>query len=571
MSVIIDKNVDAKMRDGTVLRADIYRPAADGKYPVLLQRTPYNKEFWPFTWPLLDPTRAAEAGYVVAIQDVRGRWASDGEFFLYRDEFADGHDSVAWASELPYSDGSVAMYGISYMGGSSWNAASTAPPALKAIAPATAPISAQHYLRDGTFGIGLLLAWAVAGVGPSELIRTKLGSPEFFSEFLAMIDDIDDLNSLCRHLPLKDLPQIQQGPVSFVKEIFEHATADEFTRSMFIEDRHSQVTTPALIIAGWHDLLLKDDLTHFANMRDTAATEEARSKTRIVIGPWSHATFLNLVGEREYGMRSSGFLLDLQGDLTTLLLKWFDQRLKDVPTGIDQEPRVKYFVQGINRWKTSDEWPPPGATATPFYLHGGGTLSADPPAPNAEPIEYTFDPNDPVPTRGGKILMHASYLRGPAEQSLLLERDDVLVFTSQPMEKDTEVTGEVKAILHAATDGSDTDWAVKLCEVLPDGRTYDVCDGILRASYRDGWHTRQPVEPGAVVRYEIDMWATSIVFRAGHRMRVLVTSSDFPRYDRNPNTGELGVDASTLRVAQQKIFVDSEKASHLLLPVMEAN
>lgn len=572
MSVIIDKNVDAKLRDGTILRADVYRPAQEGNYPVLVQRTPYNKEFWPFTWPLLDPVRAAEAGYVVAIQDVRARWASDGEeFFLYRDEFEDGHDTVGWAANLPYSNGDVGLYGISYMGASSWNAASTAPPALKAISAATAPMDFHYHLwRNGAFNLGLILAWALGGVGLHALLRSRMGSPTFMQEFVALVDDVDELDRLCRYLPPNELPQIAPDYFRFVRELMEHPTNDDFNQSLLIGERHSQVQVPAMITAGWHDLLLKDDLTHFRRMRDSAGTEEARSKTRILIGPWSHGTFLNIVGEREFGLRSSGFLLDVQGDLTTMTLKWFDQRLKGINTGIDDEPPVKYFVQGINRWRTSEDWPPPGATETAFFLHGDGALSPTAPASDADPLDYVYDPNDPTPTRGGKILMHGSYLRGPAEQGRLLDRPDVLAFTTEPFEKEFEITGGVKAILYAATDGPDTDWVVKLCEVLPDGRTFDVCDGILRASYREGNDVRKLVVPGAVVRYEIDMWATSMVFKPGHRMKVLLTSSDFPRYDRNPNTGDLGVEAKTLRPARQTIFLDANRASHVLLPVMEA-
>ena len=576
MSVLIEKNVDAKMRDGTVLRADVFRPAEEGRYPVLVQRTPYNKEFWPFTYSAIDPVKAAASGYVIAIQDVRARWASDGEaFFLYRNEFEDGHDTVEWAAGLPYSDGNIGAYGISYMGATTWEAAAARPPSLKAIAPTTAPYDffENHLWRGGAFLWGTFVSWSLQAIGPNALLRSKMGSDEFLPLLLQLVDDLDAYDERVRHVPIKTFPPARTDDPTFLpffKEVLEHPTRDDFNGSVLKSDAHGKITAPAQIIAGWHDLLLAADIAHYQKVRTDAESEEAREHTRLIIGPWSHGAFLNTVGELDFGMRASGIFLDLSEDLTSLHLRWFDRWLKGIQNGIENEPRVKIFVQGLNRWRGEDDWPLTRAKSTNWYLQPGGGLSPEAPAPDAPPATYVYDGNDPCPTRGGTLLLPATYPRGPVDQSPVLSRKDVLVYTSEPLQSNLEVTGPVTAVLYAATSAPDTDWVVKLCDVFPDGKSINICDGILRARYRESIEDPALVEPGAVERYEVDLWATSNLFKAGHRIQVVITSSDFPRYDRNPNTGELGVEADRFEPALQRIFQDGNRASHLVLPLVEA-
>ena len=573
MSVIFEKNIDAKMRDGTVLRADVYRPAADGRYPVLVLRTPYNKEFWPFTFAAMDPTKAANAGYAVILQDVRARWASDGDgFFLYRDEYEDGYDTIEWAAGLPFSDGNVGAYGISYMGSTPLQAAATAPPSLKAIAPTTAPFDffKDHLWRGGALLWGTLVAWALQAIGPAAHMRSKLGSDDFMPQLLQLVDDIDDYDKWLRHVPLNNFPPARPDDPSFLPfffEILKHPTRDDFNKSIIDSDRVENVAVPTQVIAGWNDLLLAPDLDLFKTLRSRGATEEAREKSRLIVGPWSHGAFLNVVGEVDFGMRSSGFFLDLKEDLTALHLRWFDRWLKGIRTGIDEEPPVKIFVQGLNRWRDEDDWPLARARNTTWFLRAGGGFGPDSPGDD-RPASYVYDPEDPCITRGGTLLLPGSYPRGPVDQGPVLTRKDVLVYTSEVLHEDMEVTGPVSAVLYAATSAPDTDWVVKLCDVHPDGRTLNVCDGILRARYRDSMESPTLVEPNTVNEYEIDLWATSMVFKAGHRLRVIVTSSDFPRYDRNPNTGKLSIDSTEMTPALQTIFHDANRASHLVLPVI---
>ncbi|MBI4693540.1 MAG: CocE/NonD family hydrolase [Gammaproteobacteria bacterium] len=575
MTVIVEKNVDVAMRDGTRLRADVYRPAAAGRHPVLLQRTPYNKELWPITAMTLDPVRAAAAGFAVVIQDVRARWASEGGvFFPYRDERDDGYDSVAWAAAQDWANGAVGCYGLSYMGGTSWLAASTGHPALKAISPTTAPFDfwRDHFWRDGALCIGTLAMWAMRAIGPAALIRGRPSPADFGPLLVKLVDDIDGFAEVLKDVPLDDFAPTRPGDERFLPffyEILKHDRPDAWTDGLLVQDSHPRITAPSLSIAGWHDLLLVSDLKHYRAMKERGGSEAARKHSRLVIGPWAHGMFHNVVGEIDFGFRANGLFMDLREDLTKFQLRWFERWLKEEHNGIENEAPVKIFVQGLNRWRDESDWPLSRASDERWFLGPNCTLGTTPPADGAPADNYVYDPENPCPTLGGTLLLPTQYTPGPLEQSPLLERRDVLVYTSAPLAADLEVTGHVGCVLYAATSGRDTDWMVKLCDVHPDGRTYNVCDGVLRASFRDGAN-RMPVEPGEVIRYDIDLWATSMLFRAGHRLRVLVTSSDFPRYDRNPNTGEATTRATRFEPALQRIFHDAARASHLVLPIVRS-
>ncbi len=581
----MERDVPAVMRDGTVLRADVYRPAAEGRYPVLLERIPYSKAMLPLAAYCLDPLAAAAAGYAVIIQDVRGRFASDGgPFYIFRDEFNDGYDSVEWAASLPYSDGRVGMFGASYMGMTQWQAAVMQPPHLQAIFPCTSAGSA-FFRRGGAVDWGLLVYWFLSSLGLSGVLRAKQGRPEARQEFLALVENIDRMDEVYRFLPLRDLPVMKLGAsdqaesfAPFFRDVLDHDTFDDFHRQLSVLHRHAQVQVPAFVLAGWYDVLLGTDLNHFTRTRREAATETARRSTRLLVGPWAHAAFPHVVGERHFGLGSSGLFLNLETDLTSLHIRWFDRWLKGIRNGVDEEPPVRLFVMGKNVWRDENEWPLARTRYTPWYIHSGGlanslrgngTLSPEPPAAASPPDEFVYDPADPVPTRGGNLLMSPDYFRGPLEQTATEERPDVLVYTSAALNEDLEVTGPLIVKLYAASSAPDTDFTAKLVEVLPDGRAYNIADGILRARYRRG--AEEPpslIEPGRVYEYTIDLWATSMVFQRGHRLRVEVSSSNFPRFDRNLNTGELGRDSDRMAPARQTIFHDIQYPSHIVLPVV---
>ncbi|MEX2480283.1 MAG: CocE/NonD family hydrolase [Gammaproteobacteria bacterium] len=575
MSILIDKNVDIPMADGIRLRADVYRPHDAARHPVLLQRTPYNKELWPITALTLDPVRAAAAGFVVVIQDVRARWASQGDvFFPYRDEAADGADSVAWCASQPWSSGRVGCYGLSYMGGTSWLAALSGHPALGAISPTTAPNDfwRNHFWRGGALNIGTLAMWALRAIGPAALIRAHPDPADFAPALVELFDAVDGFGDILATLPLNEFAPARPRDEAFVPFFYEflrHPAPDAWTDGLLFSDRHAAVQVPSLSIAGWHDLLLGADLEHFAGMRANAGTAVARRHSRLVIGPWAHGMFQNVVGEVDFGFRANGMFLDLKEDLTRLQLRWFERWLtgEDGASGGDAEAPVRYFVQGRNRWRDAADWPPREAVVTPWYLGADGTLVPAPPTVPEAADSYVYDPARPCPTLGGNLLLPPQYPAGPVDQICLLGRRDVLCYTSPVLESDLEIAGPVSMELHAATSGADTDWMVKLCDVDVDGRIVNICDGVVRGSLRDG-RERRLLEPGAEYSYSIDLWSTAMLFRAGHRLTVLITSSDFPRYDRNPNNGELAHEARRFVPALQRVFRDSTRPSRILLPVM---
>jgi putative CocE/NonD family hydrolase len=579
-SIIVDYNVPATMRDGVELRADVYRPAREGKYPVLLQRTPYNKAFLPWVMFTMDVIRAARAGYVVVVQDVRGRFASQGDTFSpYVNEFMDGYDSVEWASTLPYCDGNVGMFGYSYYGLTQWQAAAMQPLHLKAFFPFA---SAMDFFnrRGGALELSVVIGWILLLGAPNALRRAKSGKPDFLPEYLSLVNQIDHMEDAFRALPLTDLSVMKLGDgkvAPYFHDILKHDTYDDYHKQRSMIDKHARVQAPAFIHTGWYDLLLGSDLEHFTRIKEEAKSTLARENTRLVVGPWTHLGILDSVGQLHYGLASSTLALELKGDLTSLHLKWFDFWLKGIKNDIDKEPPVKIFVMGDNIWRCENEWPLSRAQYTPFYFHSGGRANSlrgdgrlSPDNPNEEPVDqYVYDPRNPVPTRGGNHILPLHYNRGPMNQIEVEERFDVLVYSTNVLSKDIEVTGPVVVKLYASTSAPDTDFTAKLVDVHPDGSAFNIADGIIRARYRKGNNVPSSlIKPNTVVEYTIDLMATSIVFKAGHRMRVEISSSNFPRFDRNPNTGDLAHEAKQTATALQTILHDSSHPSHILLPII---
>jgi uncharacterized protein len=577
--VIIEHNVPAQMRDGAVLRCDIYRPSTEGRYPVLLQRTPYNKVYMPFVHLTMDPIKAARAGYVVIIQDVRGRWESDGvKFYPYRDEFNDGYDTVEWSASLPYSDGKVGMFGYSYYATTPWFAAATQPPHLKAIFPFASAMDFYCY-RGGALELSIIIGWVLLLHGPNGIAKAKMGSPQLIPELLSLFYSIDHIEDVFRTLPIKDMPVMKLGDgfAQYFYDTLDHPLYDDYHKKQTLLDKHSRINVPALIFTGWYDVLLPHDLKHFTSMRQEAAAAEARENTRIVIGPWTHLGIVDSVGQLNFGLSASTLLLELKADLMSVHLQWFDNWLKGVKNNINNEPPVKIFVMGDNVWRGENEWPLARTKYTPLYIHssgkantlgGDGVLSFEPPAD--EPADhFVFDPDHPVNTLGGSHILPLYYPRGPADQTIIEQRFDVLVYTSEVLSQEIEVTGPLVVKLFAASSAPDTDFTAKLVDVHPDGRAFNIADGIIRARYRKGRETEPSlIEPNTVVQYAIDLWATSIVFKKGHKIRLEISSSNFPRYDRNPNTGELAHEAKTLKTAFQTVFHNARYLTHILLPVI---
>jgi len=584
--MVIEENIMVPMRGGVKLATDIYRPAQQGQWPVLVTRLPYNKDRrFPFEYPPFtkekriflelnfDSARVVEAGYVIVAQDTRGRFASEGEFEPFVHEVEDGADAITWAASQPWSSGQVGMFGVSYQGLTQWQAAREQPAALRAIAPSQSPGWHVYPYQGGAFLLGVALGWAT-DVAMEEVQRRVGQGRATRAELEEMIQASGDLPALFRRLPLVDVPLLQ-GRAPYYFDWLAHPTLDEYWRTLIQEEFYEQVTVPALTIAGWYDHFQREDLEHYQSMRQRGGSALARSLQHLVIGPWSHGNFLRGFKERTYGAAS--FARDL---LTDLHLRWFDHWLKGIENGVEQEKPVRIFVMGTNAWREEEDWPLPDTQYRPYYLHSGGhantatgdgvlsTTQAD-----VEPEDvYRYNPRDSVPTMGGAVNSLGMLDDvGPLDQRQIETREDVLCYTTLPLEQPVEVTGPIELVLHVSSSARDTDFTGKLVDVHPDGRAEILTDGILRARYRQSLSSSVLMEPGQVYELRIDLEATSNVFLTGHRIRLEVSSSNFPRFDRNSNTG------GTIASEQEKDFVQAinrvyhsqVNPSHLVLPVIE--
>ena len=552
--VQVTKDVEAKMRDGVVLRADVARPKEKGKFPVLLIRTPYGKNVNP---------KLAAAGYVVIAQDMRGRNASDGEFtpkFLpgYRDA-EDGYDTVEWASGLPYSDGKVGVFGISYPSWASWELASVRPPHLVAMFNGGYATRITDWELGGVLRIGRVQQWLFQSLGPDLRRRKGWGPPHTPGDARAWA--VKDREKPLWYVPLKELPDEIAGGT---REIW-HAWLDHHHEDVFdFEKRHCEVDVPVLHMTGWNDRLVLT-VDHFSGMTENGRSEETRRAQRMVVGPWSHGSNgPRKVGEMDFGKSA-------EVDFDDLMIRWFDYWLKGKKNGVMREAPVKYFVMGENRWRTAEAWPVPEAKAMPFYMgskggantpSGNGRLLRSAPSNEASDT-YQYDPKDPVMS-----LFLLSGQDAPHDQSQLDVREDVLVYQTPVLKKGVRLVGRPEVVLHARSSARDTDFIVKLIDVHPDGFSHQVSYGIVRARFRNGFDRPKLLQPGRVYEYKIQMLPTAVLFQPGHRIRLDVTSSDFPNFDRNHNTGGDDYAEDTFQVARQEVFHGGKWASRVTLPVI---
>jgi putative CocE/NonD family hydrolase len=550
-SVRFRQNIRVPMRDGISLSTDLYLPEGHGPFPVMVSRTPYDNTL---EWLVAKGRRLADTGYAVAIQDVRGRFDSEGTYEPFRDEGPDGADTVAWLAAQPWSSGKVGMFGRSYSGWTQWTTATEDAPALKAIAPRVMATDLHQGLvwRGGAFNLGVLLTWGLNTSG-----RTM--------QELAPIDWVEAF----RALPLADTADEAAQDLRFWRDWVGHPAKDAYWEAVDYERRHAEMDVPALVMGGWYDLYADDVFRQFAALR---ATNGAARHSQVIVGPWPHLLSASTTtGSLDFGARS---MLDLEA----AELRFMDRWLRDEPNGAEDDPPVRLFVMGSNRWRDAAEWPLAGTDWQRWHLHsagaantlaGDGALGRAAPATDETPDRFTYDPAHPVPTNGGGNCCTPELVPwGPYDQRDLEMRTDVLCYTSEPLAADLEVIGPVRLELWASTDGPDTDWTGKLVDVWPSGRAINLCDGILRARFRDGPREERPLTPGEPTRYDIDLMVTGNTFRAGHRIRLEVSSSNFPRFDRNPNTGApIGTSAET-RVARQTVLHDAAHPSALILPVI---
>lgn len=538
---IIRYNVMVPMRDGVRLSTDIHRPAKPGRYPVILVRDLYQNGAEP-AW-LEAGRKWAERGYVFVHQDVHGRLDSEGMFYPYLSEATDGYDAQQWAGSQPWSNGKVGMLGASYLASTQWLSAHLRAPALKALAPMMTPF---NYYQDvayvgGALSLGSRIGWATLVGG-----RTNQ-EPAYHWQ------------RLVRHLPLNTLDRALGVELPHWQDWIAHPSYDDYWRQVDVAARVGEIDVPAFNIGGWYDVFLKGTLTSFQSMRAGALSQVARDAQMLLIGPWKHTSRPTaLLGDLDFGPQS---VLDLDAERA----QWFGRQLQDAVAG-DRVP-VRIFVMGENRWRSEQEWPLARTRYTKYYFHRDGMLNTSKPTAATSTDRYVYHPNDPVPTLGGNLMFSATPA-GPFDQAPLDGRQDVLVFTSAPLDTDIEVTGPVSVTLYAASSAVDTDFTAKLLDVHPDGKAYNLLDGVIRARYRESFEQPTLLQPGRVYEYTIDLWATSNLFKKGHRLRVAVSSSNFPRFDRNPNTGHVfGVDAQ-MQPATQTIHHSRRYPSHITLPIV---
>lgn len=541
---IFEADVKTPMRDGVNLAANIFRPKGAGPFPVILMRTPYGK----MDEKMDDGKRYTAAGYAMVVQDCRGRGKSEGVWDPFRYDVQDGFDTQEWIGHQSWCNGSIGTSGGSYVGWTQWAPAPKASRYLKAMVPIV-PFGNSYDLAytGGAFQLALLMGWGTA-VGGVAL------SPEKLQEAF-------------RHLPLRTFTEQFDQKVPYLDEWVAHYTYDDYWKARGIDYRYADVTVPILNIGGWYDIFSKITLDLVTQVRAASTNREVRRNQFVVIGPWTHGVGAKKVGELDFGA-------DAGLDLGDLQFKWFQYWLQGRETGVQDWPAYYLFVMGENRWRGEDKWPLQRARSTAYFLHSAGhaaTLKGDGrlnvTEPGDEPADqFTYDGNNPVPSVGGNNLTGAP--AGPHDQAGVEARDDVLVYSTAPLEQDTEVTGPVSLILWAASSARDTDFMGKLVDVHPDGKAYNLCDGIVRAQYRNGMDKPALLEPGKATKFEIDLWVTSNLFKQGHCIRLEVSSSNFPRFDRNPNSGKpFGTDTELLS-ARQTILHDRDHPSQLVLPVI---
>jgi len=602
--VVVEHDLVVPARDGIRLATDVYRPAGDGPFPVLLERTPYDKSApsrSERTAAVARPRSRAEVaayfvrhGYAVAYQDCRGRYKSEGRFTKYLSEAEDGYDTLAWLMRQRWCNGRIGTFGLSY--------AAHTQAALGCLDP---PGLAAQFLDCG--GFSNAYRNGIRHGGAFDLKQATWA----YNNALADARDpavkaalkAQDIKAWFARMPWRK----GQSPVSAAPEyedyLFEqwsHGNFDEFWKQPGIYgegyyDRYADV--PIVNLSGWYDPYARTVVENYCGL-----SRRKRGPMRLILGPWTHGDrSLSYAGDVDFGP-AAAVDGNLANDFFALRRRWFDRWLKDVPNGAEAEPPVRIFVMGGGsgrrnvpgrldhggRWRSATDWPLPETQWRKFYLHSDRSLGWEPPAPGAQPLDYIFDPRCPVPTIGGALSSGEPVMRGGAYDQRegpnvfgasepfqpLAERPDVLVFATPPLDRDLEVTGPVKVRLWIASDGPDTDFTAKLIDVhppnddYPEGFPMNLTEGILRVRYRDSWEQQSQMMPGEVYAITIELFPTGNLFASGHRLRIDISSSNFPHFDVNPNSGEPEGAMERPRVARNRVFVDAARPSHIILPVI---
>lgn len=575
-TVFVERDVMVEMRDGVKLATDVYRPRDAENCPTLVHRNPYHKSNASSVGGLiLNPLDAAREGFAVVIQDVRGRFGSEGEWEPFVNEAADGYDTVEWAAEQPWSNGRVGVYGSSYHGVTALQAVIADPPHLDA---ALAYLTGANYhdgwvYSDGAFELGFALWWVLylATDTAGRLDIPAEQREELRSELLALSGGAEVAAS---KRPLAENPVFDHPAAEYVRDWFDHPEYDDYWRAIDIVEGVRGVDTPVLHATGWYDLLLRGHLDLYDAIDETGG-ERARAEQRFIVGPWDHEAYATLTpdraGDRKFGYDAAGGTA-LMADLS---LQWFGYWLADEGT-IDDLPPVRYYQMGENDWKTASNWPPEH-TPTRFYFRSGGDANGrfgDGRLTESKPVDepadsYVYDPDNPVPSVGGRTLHLNLGDPGVKDRAAVETRDDVLVFTSRKLTEPLAIVGSVSVTLYASSSAPDTDFVATLVDVEPDERCVPIAEGIIRTRYRDSPDGEQWLHPSSVYELDLDLQAVAHTFGVGHRFRIEVASSNFPRFDRHPNVAESVADVGSgdVQTATQNVFHTDEYPSHVTLPV----
>jgi uncharacterized protein len=530
---------------------------------VLLERTPYNKNSDGTTFGRV----AAARGYVVIIQDVRGRYTSEGEWYTFKHESDDGYDTVEWAAALPYSDGKVGMFGGSYVGATQMLTAIAHPPHLAGICPV---VTASNYHDGWTYQGGAFEQWF------NESWTSGLAEDTLDHKVQAATNALEGMEKL----PLTSYPLFNFDPAQatslgnlapYFVDWLRHPSYDDYWKQWSIEEHYPNIRVPAYVVAAWYDIFQGGSLRNYLGITQHGGTEAARTKSCLMVVIGGHAGGGPKIGEVDFGKQS--VVQDGEG-----MLRWYDWLFKGEENELAHQKPVKLFVMGRNDWREESAWPPADAHPTAYYLHsaghanaleGDGALNTSQSGADAAD-HFTYDPANPVPTVGGPLCCDSQHLApGAFDQRKVESRRDVLIYTTSAFDRDYEVTGPVTLDLYATSSAVDTDFTAKLVDVGPDGFARNLTEGIVRARYRDSQESPQMMEPGKLYKFHIDLWATSNVFLAGHKLRLEVSSSNFPRFDRNLNTGHPASESASFVKADNTIYHDQAHPSVLTLDVVQ--
>lgn len=541
-------NVPVPMGDGVRLATTVCLPEGDGPFPTVLVRTAYNRI----------PGTGGEftsRGYAYVVQDVRGRYDSQGEYYPFINEERDGGECLDWLMAQPWCSGRVAMFGDSYLAATQFYAALSGRPGLCAINPRfmAGDCWRRAYYAGGAFSLGLTWSWLCFECG------SRISHAGIMPQF--------DVPAILRSLPVAEMDVAGgAGVVPAYRDYARNASYGPHWEPLNVRERFAEIQVPAFLVGGWYDYYPGEAFANYAALLRTSSPE-LRGRHRVLVGPWTHGmNASSTLGEVDFGPEALG-----ENDCT---MRWLECMLEGRDASEFQQAPIRLFVMGANTWRDEQEWPLARTRWTDLHLRGGGRLTVEAPGEES-PDEYCYDPADPVPTLGGNHSigpynpgLYEMALPGPYEQSRIEARPDVLTYTTEPLERDLEVTGPVSVTLFASSSAPDTDFVARLADVHPDGRSINITEGVIRARFRNGlWDAPALMEPGRIYEFTIDLEATSNLFLAGHRLRLQITSSCFPLWDRNLNTGGDPATDTTWQVADQRIHHDTAHPSRIRLPV----